>query len=458
MAVTRDGLPVRSWVFTGNTNDVTTVEKVKADLKGWKLGRCVFVGDAGMNSESNRRTLSLGGGKYILASRMRADGEVSDEVLTRAGRYHLVKDNLRVKEVYVGDGERRQRYVVCHNPSEEHRQRMRRAKHLFQQRLRKYTRVELLVCDEVGYLSYDTRAADLLFQVVSERHEKRPLVLTTNLPFAQWPTIFPNASCTVALIDRVVHHADIVAIEGDSFRRREAEGRKSARAKSKSAAPDPPPRPLRRRGRAPASGPSRFTRLSTADNRRDLSAAARAMILDGSPVPVEDRDLHTRRKVSAPRPFLGFRRAILDRSTNGGRHAVPLAALVRQGPCYVCGGTRWSTQARALRVCGWSIDGLLALPLSELADETARGRLATEAPPLVQNLVANLHRMAASFLSVGLGAVRATLSPCLGPPLKRGHGHQHFRWNAVGSRKVICVSLLRPWKQGRTRRWDSENR
>jgi DNA replication protein DnaC len=108
--------------------------------------------------------------------------------------------------------------------------------HLFQQRLRKYTRVELLVVDEVGYLSYDTRAADLLFQVVSERHEKRPLVLTTNLPFAQWPTIFPNASCTVALIDRVVHHADIVAIEGDSFRRREAEGRKSARAKNKPAA------------------------------------------------------------------------------------------------------------------------------------------------------------------------------------------------------------------------------
>lgn len=103
--------------------------------------------------------------------------------------------------------------------------------HLFQQRLRKYTRVELLVCDEVGYLSYDTRAADLLFQVVSERHEKRALVLTTNLPFAQWPTIFPNASCTVALIDRVVHHADIVAIEGDSYRRREAEARKASRKK-----------------------------------------------------------------------------------------------------------------------------------------------------------------------------------------------------------------------------------
>jgi hypothetical protein len=156
MAVTRDGLPVRSWVFTGNTNDVTTVEKVKEDLKGWKLGRCVFVGDAGMNSESNRRTLALGGGKYILASRMRADGEVSDEVLTRAGRYHVVKDNLRVKEVYVGDGERRQRYVVCHNPSEERRQRVRRAKHL------EHLRAELAALSAGAPSSWQSaRATDL---------------------------------------------------------------------------------------------------------------------------------------------------------------------------------------------------------------------------------------------------------------------------------------------------------
>ena len=101
--------------------------------------------------------------------------------------------------------------------------------HLFQRRLRKYTRVALLCLDEVGYLSYDAKAADLLFQVVSERHEKRPLVLTTNLAFADWPTIFPNASCTVALIDRVIHHADVIAIEGDSYRRREAEARKTTR-------------------------------------------------------------------------------------------------------------------------------------------------------------------------------------------------------------------------------------
>ena len=128
LAVTRDGLPVRSWVFPGNTSDVTTVERVKADLKGWKLGRCIFVGDAGMNSEENRRTLSLACGKYILASKMRAGDEVTKEVMTRAGRYHAVRDNLRVKEVIVGDGERRRRYVVCHNPQEEARQVQHREK------------------------------------------------------------------------------------------------------------------------------------------------------------------------------------------------------------------------------------------------------------------------------------------------------------------------------------------
>lgn len=128
LAVTRDGLPVRSWVFSGETNDITTVQKVKEDLRGWRLGRCVFVGDAGMNSEENRQTLSLGNGKYILASRMRAGDEVTTEVLTRPGRYHEVRDNLRVKEVVVGDGERRQRYVVCHNPLEAERQRKHREK------------------------------------------------------------------------------------------------------------------------------------------------------------------------------------------------------------------------------------------------------------------------------------------------------------------------------------------
>lgn len=128
LAVTRDGLPVRSWVFSGETGDVTTIEKVKADLRGWRLGRCVFVGDAGMNSEENRRKLTLGNGKYILAAKLRAGDEVTKVVLARAGRYQEVRDNLRVKEVLVGDGERHRRYIVCHNPDEETRQSQHRAK------------------------------------------------------------------------------------------------------------------------------------------------------------------------------------------------------------------------------------------------------------------------------------------------------------------------------------------
>jgi len=90
-------------------------------------------------------------------------------------------------------------------------------------RLQYYSQQSLLVLDEIGYLSYDARAADLLFQVVSRRYEKKSLVLTTNLPFSDWPTIFPNAATVTALIDRVVHHADILSLEGDSYRRRVAE-------------------------------------------------------------------------------------------------------------------------------------------------------------------------------------------------------------------------------------------
>ena len=77
--------------------------------------------------------------------------------------------------------------------------------------------------DELGYLSYDARAADLIFQLVSRRYEHRSMLITTNLPFKRWDTVFPNASCAVALIDRLTHHAEILPIEGRSYRRREAE-------------------------------------------------------------------------------------------------------------------------------------------------------------------------------------------------------------------------------------------
>lgn len=126
LAVTRDGFPVRHWVFPGNTVDVTTVAKVKAELKDWRLGRCVFVGDAGMVSEKNLKALSASGGRYIVCMPIQLGGEVDRAVLSRPGRYQEVTENLRVKEVVIGEGERRRRYIVCHNPQEEARQRAHR--------------------------------------------------------------------------------------------------------------------------------------------------------------------------------------------------------------------------------------------------------------------------------------------------------------------------------------------
>lgn len=96
-------------------------------------------------------------------------------------------------------------------------------------RLRHYARPDLLAIDEIGYLSYDNRAADLLFQVVSRRHETKSTLVTTNLAFSDWPTVFPNASCLLALVDRLTEHADVCAIEGESYRRREAEARRKRR-------------------------------------------------------------------------------------------------------------------------------------------------------------------------------------------------------------------------------------
>jgi hypothetical protein len=126
LAVTREGLPVRSWVFPGNTTDVKTVEKVKADLRGWQLGRALFVADAGMNSQDNRQLLAKACGKYLLAVRLGSVTEVKAEVLTRPGRYQKIADNLYAKEVIVGDGERRRRYILCFNPLEAKRQRRHR--------------------------------------------------------------------------------------------------------------------------------------------------------------------------------------------------------------------------------------------------------------------------------------------------------------------------------------------
>ena len=101
-------------------------------------------------------------------------------------------------------------------------------------RLANYVRAHLLCIDEVGYLSYDARHADLLFEVVTRRYEKgRSILLTTNKPFAEWPTTFPNAACVVTLVDRLMHKSEIVTIDRDSYRLREAEERQRERASAR---------------------------------------------------------------------------------------------------------------------------------------------------------------------------------------------------------------------------------
>lgn len=103
-------------------------------------------------------------------------------------------------------------------------------------KLQRVCRPQLLAIDEVGYLSYDSRHADLLFEVINRRARlERSTVITTNKPFSEWGTVFPNASSVVALVDRLVHRAEMITIEGDSYRLKEAKDREALRAAERAA-------------------------------------------------------------------------------------------------------------------------------------------------------------------------------------------------------------------------------
>ena len=79
-------------------------------------------------------------------------------------------------------------------------------------------------------MSYSNRHADLLFELISRRYQNKSTVVTTNKPFGQWHEVFPNASCVVSLIDRLVHRCEVVAIEGESYRLKEAKARAELKA------------------------------------------------------------------------------------------------------------------------------------------------------------------------------------------------------------------------------------
>lgn len=101
-------------------------------------------------------------------------------------------------------------------------------------RLRQYTSPNLLCLDEVGYLSYDSRYADLLFEVVTRRYDAhKPIALTTNKSFGEWSEVFPHAACVVTLVDRLIHRCEVISIEGTSFRAKEAKERAALKRRSR---------------------------------------------------------------------------------------------------------------------------------------------------------------------------------------------------------------------------------
>jgi DNA replication protein DnaC len=111
----------------------------------------------------------------------------------------------------------------------------------FERRLKRYTRPSLLILDELGYLPCDSRAADILFNIISRRHEHRSTIISTNLAFKQWGTVFPGAACVVALVDRFAQHCHKVDIDAESWRDRHAFERDDSPEKP------PPSRPSRKR-------------------------------------------------------------------------------------------------------------------------------------------------------------------------------------------------------------------
>src|SRR6266508_3033346 len=124
LAVTRTGIPVRCWCWPGNTQDQTLLAEVKDDLRAWKLGRVITVVDRGFSSADNLAYLRRAGGHYIAGMRIRDGTDLVEAALSRQGRYQLVRDNLRVKEVRLDGTD--QRLVICHNPDQAQRDQAKR--------------------------------------------------------------------------------------------------------------------------------------------------------------------------------------------------------------------------------------------------------------------------------------------------------------------------------------------
>jgi Transposase DDE domain len=124
-AVTKEGIPVRCFIFEGNASDQVIIREVKDALREWRLHRVIWVADTGFASEENRAYLQRAGGHYILGEKLR-QGTDNRAALARQGRYHTVDEALQVKQVWVGEGETRRRFVVCRNLDEARRDKLQR--------------------------------------------------------------------------------------------------------------------------------------------------------------------------------------------------------------------------------------------------------------------------------------------------------------------------------------------
>ena len=117
LAVTREGIPLRCRVMPGNQNDAECVEQVQKDLNDWQFGRVVRAMDQGMTGEENKRILQRARGQYILGRKL-SGTDADEEALNRGGRFRTINDDLQIKEVFVGKGTGRRRFIIAYNPQQ----------------------------------------------------------------------------------------------------------------------------------------------------------------------------------------------------------------------------------------------------------------------------------------------------------------------------------------------------
>ncbi len=89
---------------------------------------------------------------------------------------------------------------------------------LLSKKMKQLLRVDLVICDELGYIPFDRTGTDLLFQLVAARYERGSIIVTTNLPFSEWTRVFHDSATAAAVIDRIIHHSVIIQITGQSYR------------------------------------------------------------------------------------------------------------------------------------------------------------------------------------------------------------------------------------------------